>query len=167
MYPLDGVPMIEHVYTALQSVADPVLVSTGREAQPMEGILARPVADRYPDGGPLAGIHAGLCAAPTSWLLVAACDMPFLTPEVLAAVYGATAGDRQVQAVIAETPDGRLQPLCACYHTSARAVAAATLAEGQRAVRAFIDRLTDVRIVPVQAEPLRNINHPSDLGGTE
>lgn len=39
--------------------------------------------DALPGKGPLSGIHSALLNARFPWVLITACDMPFLTPEVV------------------------------------------------------------------------------------
>ena len=69
-------------------------------------------ADRYP-GSSLGGLHAALVHAAHDWVAVAACDMPFLTPDYWKKLLGHTQG---VQAVVVQGPSGRLEPLAALYH---------------------------------------------------
>ncbi|MCH8962088.1 MAG: NTP transferase domain-containing protein [Bacteroidetes bacterium] len=131
----------------------------------VRNILANPqvalVVDHYEDAGPLAGLHAGLTAAQTPWVLAVACDMPFITPEVLHALLAARGPD--VAAVVARTPDGRCHPLCACYHQRTVPVVEAHLAAGTLAMHALLDHLDKVKYVDLPAGPLRNVNHLSDL----
>jgi molybdenum cofactor guanylyltransferase len=56
----------------------PLLVSSAKD---IAGVTT--VRDSVVDGGPLAGIAAGLAAARTTWLLVLAGDMPYVTREVI------------------------------------------------------------------------------------
>ncbi len=158
-----GRAMIEHVVEAVAAVADALLVSVGEQGVAFESTTRtlRPVVDRYEDAGPLAGLHAGLTAAQTPWVLAVACDMPFITPEVLQALLAARGPD--VAAVVARTPDGRGHPLCACYHQRTVPVVEAHLAAGTLAMHALLDHLDKVKYVDLPAGPLRNVNHLSDL----
>ena len=56
----------------------PLLVSSTKD---IPGVTT--VRDSITDGGPLAGIAAGLAAAQTPWLLVLAGDMPYVTRDVI------------------------------------------------------------------------------------
>ena len=158
-----GRAMIARVFEAVSAVTGEVLVSV-RAGGGDYGLAARVVEDAVPDAGPLAGLEAGLRACRTPWLVVVACDMPFLTPEALEAVTRARAPG--LDAVVARTPDGRLQPLCACYHTSVLPVVAARLRSGRRSMRGLLERLGAVRVVPLPEAPLRNVNRPGDLRGS-
>ena len=73
--------IIQTVVGKLQTVSDDVIVVTrGRKYLDLD---VRWASDIYPDGGPLAGIHAGLLVAKNSHALVIACDMPFVSLQLL------------------------------------------------------------------------------------
>jgi molybdopterin-guanine dinucleotide biosynthesis protein A len=82
------------------------------------------VTDRWPGEGPLGGIITALCATAEStrvhaWTLIVSCDMPFLTREWLRYVCErAQACDADV--VVPRSEHG-LEPLCACWASSASA----------------------------------------------
>lgn len=158
-----GRAMIGHVLDAVAAVADTVLLSVGAGGETFEEMPAaiRRVRDHYEDAGPLAGLHAGLLAAETPWLLVVACDMPFITTDVLHTLLDARSPD--ADAVVARTPDGRSHPLCACYHRRVLPTVEAHLAAGTLAMHALLDPLKNVRYVDLPAAPLRNVNRVSDL----
>lgn len=162
-YEVEGRTLIARVADALAEVVPaPLLVSVAdAEAHPLpEYPTARYVADRYSEAGPLAGLHAGLHAAPTPWLLAVACDLPDLTPEVLRTILAARTSD--ADAIVARTPDGRLHPLCAAYHRRLLPSAEAHLADGRRALHDLLGAV-HTREVPLPAAPLRNVNAPGDL----
>ncbi len=162
-YAVGGQPMIARVLEAAAAVAAEVRISVGQEGAPLPepARRVRRVIDHYRDAGPLAGLHAGLHAATTPWLLVVACDLPFLTADVLRILLASRAPE--ADAVVARAPDGRLHPLCACYHARTLPVAEAQLQAGRLAMHAFLDRLQKLRLVDLPEQPLRNINTPSDL----
>jgi molybdopterin-guanine dinucleotide biosynthesis protein A len=160
-FPVDGRPMIAHVYAAVAAVAGDVLVGLGGGDLAGTEVAARVVRDAYPGAGPLAGIHAGLVASPTPWLLVVACDMPFVTPAALGRLLAARAPG--VQAVVAQDGQGRRHPLCACYHASVRPLVAARLDAGQLRLQALLDDLPGLVLVPLPDADLRNVNAPDDL----
>ena len=158
---VDGRAMIEHVVEAVAAVVDFFLISVGEDGAAVELPSIRQVVDRYEDAGPLAGLHAGLTAAATPWVLAVACDMPFITPAVLQALLDARGPD--VAAVVARTPEGRLHPLCACYHQDTLPVVEAHLESGTLAMHALLDQLDNVEYVDLPGGPLRNVNRVSDL----
>lgn len=153
--------MIARVYAALAPLCAEVVVSVSAEGTAYP-IPARFVADRTPDAGPLGGLDAGLDATAMPWMLAVACDLPFLTTAALRLLVDARSDD--VDAVVAVAPDGRMQPLCACYHRRVHSVVDVRLAAGDLAMHALLDRLT-LQTVALPAEALRNVNTPRDLAG--
>ena len=111
-YAVEGRAMIERVVAVVAPVAEALLISVGEEGVDYAVPGARQVVNRVEGAGPLAGLHAGLAVAETPWLLVVACDMPFITPVVMQALLAARGPN--TEAVVARTPDGRYHPLCAC-----------------------------------------------------
>lgn len=157
---VEGRPMVGHVYRALCAVTDQLLLSV-RDPDDRFEIAAPIVVDHYRGSGPLAGIHAGMTAAATSWVLVLACDMPFITPTVLRQLVDAR--ERENAAVVARTPDGRTQPLCACYHVELLPIVESRLASDLLSMHGFLDVLSRIRFVDVPGTALRNVNTPVDF----
>lgn len=130
------------------------------DGSPADGL----VVDESPGAGPLAGVAAGCEAASGTYVAVVACDMPFVKPGFLTALFE-RARARNVDAVVPEQSDGRLQPLQAVYRTErAREVAAEMLPE-ERSVRRALEALTVTTVssgsVPDWA--FHNVNTPADL----
>ncbi len=95
-----------------------VVAATGKYAN-LEADL---VTDRWPGEGPLGGIITALLTSAESgggreWNLIVGCDMPFLRREWLAyLVERALASPAEV---VAPKSEHGLEPLCACWRTSA------------------------------------------------
>src|ERR687889_1175002 len=68
--PLEGQTFTERITETLLRVTDSVFV-VGSEA------------DVYPQWGALGGLHAALTACKREWAIVVACDLPFVTPELI------------------------------------------------------------------------------------
>lgn len=85
MLPLGGRPVIEHVVYGLARVCRHVfIVSDGPNRY--GGRLSmdvKEIYDRLPGSGPLAGLQAGMMSSPTDTVILAGCDMPFISPRVL------------------------------------------------------------------------------------
>jgi molybdopterin-guanine dinucleotide biosynthesis protein A len=115
-------PMLLRMQALLGAVSEQVTVI----APPLRyaGLGIAGVGDRWEGQGPLAGIITALLAtkegaAATEWNLVVGCDMPFLTREWLSyLVERALASGGGV--VTPKSAQG-LEPLCACWRTSAAA----------------------------------------------
>jgi molybdenum cofactor guanylyltransferase len=96
----------------LADVADQVFVIAGHSGR-FEGSDVRVVPDRLPDAGALGGIYTALSVANSPYVLVLACDLPFVSAPLLARL-SALAADDDWDAIVPRSRDG-LQPLCAVY----------------------------------------------------
>ena len=129
----------------------------------LHGPLGLPVIpDRVPGAGPLAGIVAALAHAKCQWCLIAGCDMPMVADAPLAALVGRAARS-SVKAILPQTPDGRIQPLCAIYSTTALAPLENALMEGVRKVTEALEGLDWETFDVDSPRPFSNINHISDM----
>ena len=77
-----GETILTRVLRQLESVTSQVVLVGGAvRGSHASGLPIVP--DRYANAGPLAGIHAALAEAPSSHVLVLACDLPFVTAPFL------------------------------------------------------------------------------------
>jgi molybdopterin-guanine dinucleotide biosynthesis protein A len=116
---IDGAPMLLRMRALLGRVATEVSVIAPLQKYAALGITGVP--DRWDGQGPLAGIITALLttteAGSAEWNLIIGCDMPFLTQEWLSYLLKrALASGAEV--VAPKSVQG-LEPLCACWRTSA------------------------------------------------
>lgn len=121
------------------------------------------VPDLHPHDGPLGGIYTALHFGRQPWAFVIACDLPFVTPQFLFALWQGREG---FDAVIPVQTDGRCQPLCALYaREQCLPVAAYLIEKGERKPRALLDSINTL-FISVETlgntEALMNINTPAD-----
>lgn len=159
-HPIEYRSMIERVVDSVATICETVLVSVGTDPRDYPLSNVRYVQDHFSDAGPLAGIHAAMLASDSPWLLVAACDMPFVTPEVLRRLLAARTA--RVEAVLAQENGGRLHPLCGCYRRTLLPDNSAYLDGGHRTVRGFVAEIKHAAVT-LPGGPLRNINRRQDL----
>jgi molybdopterin-guanine dinucleotide biosynthesis protein A len=135
--------------TALQRACDLVGQVAGSAqvvalAQRYPDLRALIVADRWPGEGPLGGIITALRATASdkngaAWNLIVSCDMPFLTREWLEYLCtSALASDAET--VVPRSEHG-LEPLCACWRTSAADSLQRSFEDGVRKVTEAMKRL--------------------------
>ena len=135
--------------TALQRTCDLVAQVAGSVqvvalAERYPDLCALIVADRWPGEGPLGGIITALRATESdkngaAWNLIVSCDMPFLTRAWLEYVCtSALASDAEM--VVPRSEHG-LEPLCACWRTSAADSLQRTFEDGVRKVTEAMKRL--------------------------
>lgn len=117
---IDGVAMLLRMHTLLSAVAQPVNVIAPPLRYAALGLAS--TRDRWEGQGPLAGIITALLASRESgsaakWNLIVGCDMPFLTQEWLSCLVERSLASG-AQVVAPRSAQG-LEPLCACWQTSA------------------------------------------------
>ena len=154
---VDDRPLLAAAVEAARTVCDEVLIAAGAHDPPPTVAGARVVHDRAPDGGPLAGIEAGLRAAAFEQVLVLAGDHPAAAPAVLADLLARLTADEHLDAVVLGTDHGP-QPLVGAYRSSVADEVGRLLDRGQRRARALLDALR-VEVVEVAAW------HDLDPGG--
>ena len=173
--PVDGQPMICRARDALKaSGVDEIIVSVRDEAQ---RALQAPVlhehlpfvVDELHEIGPMAGLLAGLSAAHGEYVVVVACDMPFISPEIIFLLLQAAEGH---DAAVPVREKGYVEPLHAVYRRepAIAAIKKATGAGNSR-VAAVLHYLVDVVYVPVESlrkidpelRTFANINRAEDL----
>src|SRR5690349_10799552 len=79
---IGGERIVDRQLAVLRQIADPVFV-VGHEPERFAGLGLRVVPDVLPDAGALGGIYTAIVSSPRPRTLVVACDMPFLSVELL------------------------------------------------------------------------------------
>lgn len=154
-----GKPMICRVKGSLDDVVDEIIVSVRDEKQrdlvfPYLEETTPFVYDELRDIGPLAGVNACLKVAKGEYVVVVACDMPFISPEVLDFLFKSAQGH---DATVPVRENGFIEPLHAVYRREAMIAAVdEAISHGKRRIAAPLDYLKDVVYVPV--EKLREID---------
>ncbi len=163
-----GQMLIERVLDRLSPVTERnlVIVSSANASLPVAG-KAELVPDLYPGAGPLGGIYTGLSAATTPLSIVVACDMPFLSTELLRYMVEAAA---DFDAVIPRLEGGFVEPLHAVYGHTCLPRLKARLEHGELAITPL---LKELRVRYIERDEFRqfdpaelsffNINSPADL----
>lgn len=160
----DGRPIVRRVIDVLSAVADEVFLVANDERYTTLGL--RVVPDRFAAGGVLGGIATGVGAATHERVLVAACDMPFLRPEVFRLLVERSDG---YDAVVPRIGD-EYEALHALYTKMCLPPMERALGAGKMRVLSFFG---DVRLRVLEADELRtvdpdlrsftNVNTPEEL----
>jgi len=167
-----GKPLITRVLERVASLADEIVVTTNRpEAYQFLELPLFP--DRIPGRGALGGLYTALSAASQPLVLVIACDMPFVNPDLLA-VERDLLLETQSDAVVPHIGDG-VEPFHAVYRREACLphIQAAIQADKWRADAWFSQaKITLIRkdqILEVDPQMLSflNVNTPEELHAAE
>jgi molybdopterin-guanine dinucleotide biosynthesis protein A len=165
LLPFGEQPLIHHIAETLGSVLpDRLIVTNTPELYRFLGLPMVP--DVFPDGGALGGIYSGLRAVSGDAALCVACDMPFLSPPLLAHLAGRAA---EADVVIPDAA-GELQTLHAVYGKACLPAMERCLRSGRLKILGFFD---EVRVLRVPADTVArfvdpaiafmNLNTPEDL----
>jgi molybdopterin-guanine dinucleotide biosynthesis protein A len=147
---LDGEMLAERAWRILGDACDERL-AVGKAGDGLE-LPFTLTDDRSTTRAALAGIVAGLRAAPTDIVVVLPVDVPLVTPEILRALADACAD-------AASTQTG---PLPAAFRKRALPVLERRLAEGRLALHEALAEL-DTRRIEVDEGLLANVNTPDEL----
>ena len=166
LLPLGGSALAARTLAMLAAQCRTVLVNANRNLAEYEK-LGWPVArDVAPDfAGPLAGIHAGMEAAATDWILAVPCDSPFM-PDDLAAQLAATAAAAEADIATARA-GGRAHPVFMLARRELRADLAAFLRTGGRKIEDWRARHRFAEREFPDASAFANINTPEELRAAE
>ena len=169
---IGGHTLIEIAAMALSGVADPIRV-VGNLAAGQTSL--RIIPDEEIGGGvrgAIVGLYTAAKYAGTEWIAVLACDLPFVSSELLVRMSTVIAkvGKETVAALLPEQPDGRIQPLCGFYRAAAtRLGIEELLSEDNWRLQRLAERLdthivpfTDIADLPGSERFFMNLNSPED-----
>lgn len=109
-----GKTFLELAANALAAITAPgQIFVVGNNLPPTLDLPVLP--DVFPTGhrASLIGLYTALCEAKTDWLAVLACDLPFVSGDLLVRLDSFP--KTNLDAVVPLQPDGKPQPLCAFY----------------------------------------------------
>lgn len=157
---LDGVAMARRTADALRASGVGAVLTVGGDAPGLAGVGDRHLDDQQPGAGPLGGVATAAAAAPGSTLVVAACDLPDLGPEVVAALWAAGADGPAAQVVV-PVVDGRVQWAVALVPGAAAALVVDRFGAGARSLRDGYGDVAGVDVGPGRS--LRDLDTPEDV----
>lgn len=109
-----GEPMISHVIKRLGPQVSKVLINSNREIETYKRFGLDVVPDEIADfAGPLAGLHAGMKAAKTEFLLSVPCDSPLLAENLANRLMKALI-ENQAEIAVAKTGAQQHPVFCLC-----------------------------------------------------
>ncbi len=163
---IDGLPLWRRQIAILRQLT-PVLFVSARERPAWLPDEARFIADAPPARGPLGGLAATLAVMPGTHLLALAVDMPAMSAEHLATLWGAALPG---SGVLPWLGGDRAEPLPAIYPVEAYSIAAGLLESGDYSLSTFTQallaagRMTRHTVATPDATLYANLNSPP-IGG--
>lgn len=163
--PVHGRQMIELVCAAVAGLCRETILVTNTPAQythlqlPMFG-------DEFPEHGSLGGLYTAVQAARWPHVLVVACDMPLLNPELLAYLIAA----RHAADAIVPQWDDFPEPLHAVYSKSCASAMLACLQAKRLKITSFFGACTvrivqraEIEVFDPAGVSFKNVNTPEEL----
>jgi len=163
LVPLDGRPLIAHVLERLAPQVGDVLINANQNIERYRAFGHRVVVDAVGGfAGPLAGLHAGLTAAATSYVVTAPCDSRVLPADLVARLSAALVREG-ANLALAKT-FGHSHPVFELVQRDVLPHLAGFLENGGRKIDAWYATLA-VTEVPFddEAAAFRNINTRAEL----
>ena len=161
---LAGRPLVGHVLTRLAGQVASVVISANRNRTDYEQFGYPVVEDQLPDCGPLAGLHAGLTATDSQWLLVCPGDAPLLPTDLVERLRSGLGSGAQ----LAIPHDGeRAQHLFMLLERSVAESAQAYLEQGGRSVAGWLADLDVAEVTVADPHAFTNVNTPEELALAE
>jgi len=163
---IGGARIIDRQLAALSAVSDDVRI-VANDPERYAGLGIRVIVDAIPDAGPLGGIYSALLDAQHERVLVLACDLPFVTRELLERLVAESEADTAADAVVPRSARG-LEPLCAVYTKRCAEAAMARIARGALEVRGVLQDVRTRELGPDTLAPyddgslFENVNTPHD-----
>ena len=163
---LNGETLAARAVRTLSALSEDLLLVTNTSEQ-FEGLSARLAGDVIPGGGALSGIHAGLTAARHEWVLVVACDMPFLNLDLLRYIASRVPGASA--AAVVPRWKGELETLHTFYSRQCLPFIEPILRRGGGRIIEFYERINvryvepdEITLLDPQGLSFFNINSPED-----
>jgi molybdenum cofactor guanylyltransferase len=177
---VDGVPLLSRVYAVAESVCDRVLIVTDKSSQYRSLSLSRNVhkelsqrinktidkckfvKDDFSEG-PLVGFVQGLFDVKTTWVLLLACDLPWLDTDTVESWLSQL--DRLPKGTVACLPRSEKgwEPLCGFYRASCLARLEDFSLAGGRSFQEWLAQEAVVELTGCSTDVLFNCNTPEDL----
>ena len=137
-----GQRIIDRVIGALQSSCDEVLIIGDRPERQNELSLPKCIQYRSDDlkgRGSIGGLYTGLKAADTLWSLVVACDMPFISRELIRFMLSIISKNR-CDAIV-PVINGRYQPTHALYNSTCIPFIEKNISSGNFRMDSYFDEI--------------------------
>ncbi|HEY5809437.1 MAG TPA: NTP transferase domain-containing protein, partial [Povalibacter sp.] len=162
-----GKPQLQWAYELVAEVCAATFISVrpDQRDEPTRAGLPQ-IVDQQPGIGPIAGISAALSQQPKVAWLVVACDLPFLTHEVLQHLV-AHRDSARVATAYRSAHDSLPEPLCAIWEPAAREGVRAQIDAGKQCPRKFLINSDTLLLDLPDAQALDNVNTQQELAAAQ
>ncbi len=157
---LNGKPVIAHILSQLEPLFSEIIISA-RDSEDYTGLGLPVCTDILQGFGPLAGIHAGLKAASSEHVFVTACDMPFISKELICRMKKQIY--RSKPAAVVSSRGDFIEPFHGFYSKSLVPVIEETAKTGHCGIFSFLKKIFPAVIESSDEYIFYNVNRPEDL----
>ncbi|PSB12606.1 molybdenum cofactor guanylyltransferase [filamentous cyanobacterium CCP2] len=173
---VDHMPMLLHVCTVARQCTDTVYVVTPwvERYQNLVGDLVQFIPEQTSSDeflaqhGPLVGFAQGLAHVQSEWVLLLACDLPYLQAEVLQEwMTFLPEVDETTVALLPRHPQGWWEALCGFYRRRCLESLEAFIPEGGRSFQRWLSHQPIQEIPLFDPQMLFNCNTPNDIKKAE
>jgi len=166
LVPFRGKPMVAHVIERLAPQVGPLIINANRSLDEYGAFGYSVISDEVGGfAGPLAGLHAGLRACTTPYIVTAPCDSPFLPLDIVALLYAALT-DNVAELAVART-GGFAQPVFTLCTTALLPSLTAFLEGGGRKIDTWYAAHQVVEVEFADESAFANINTIEELRNSE
>ncbi|MCR5626579.1 MAG: molybdopterin-guanine dinucleotide biosynthesis protein B [Lachnospiraceae bacterium] len=142
---------------------DETLISANDRA-PYEDTGCPVLPDEHKNIGPIEGLRQVIKAAGNEYVFVCACDMPFLSAELIEFVSEFISGDYDAYVIKSED---HIEPLCAIYSKAVLPVIEELIEKGEYRLRGILDRVRtkyiSLKYTVFDEKVVKNINTKEEL----
>ncbi|EKD10120.1 molybdopterin-guanine dinucleotide biosynthesis protein A [Arthrospira platensis C1] len=166
LIPVAGVPLLRRVVEAAGSCSQQVYVLTPwPERYQAVGASYNLLMETNPGQGPMVALATGLSQIDCLWLLLLACDLPQLQPDILRGWKEQLTVVPPSHLAMIPRHGSRWEPLCGFYRHQALESLQEFMATGERSLQRWLDQVpvTPISVVTVESQMLLNCNTPEDL----
>jgi len=165
LFEYKGQPLISHVHNTLKEVFDDIVIIGGSKAK--YGFLGLEIyEDIIPELGPIGGLYTAFSTLKTQYIFVIACDMPFVTPDLIKIIIDKK---NNYDIVIPQKGD-YTEPLCAIYKESCKTHIKDMIDQNNLKIKSFFNKMKVHEINQKEISDLgnwqtffHNINYLEDI----
>lgn len=163
---IDGQPLLQRVCQVAATLTSQVYILTpwGERYQEILTGTYQFLRESHPGQGPLVALAQGLKEIPAEWILLLACDLPFLQAEIIENWMNQL--NQVNDSILAVVPrqDFRWEPLCGFYRQEGLSSLQVFMEGGGRSFQVWLSEIPAVAL-PIGEEELQmlsNCNTPED-----
>jgi len=158
LLPFHGMTLVEHVAGIVREATGSVtLIGDPRQ---LGHLGLHVIPDQLAGLGPAGGIETALTTTTTDWNLIAGCDMPGITRDILLRLLDRAASS-SADCVAAAASDGEPEPLCSVYHRRCLPAVGQAIRENRLKMKNLLAEL-GAEVMPVDSAALANVNTPAE-----